>query len=250
MDWWNMLQSSYLICVCVDRHVHGQLHKSCGEIWWVGTQARQGGSVFLHPPQYRQQRQWRIRNQTPQWILSELRGLQQHVHESHWSYSGQTQTSAERWYDGELFIWFGSVKCCEVNLIYPPGVCVPNVQAVFDGEELAFPWRHGGLELVRFGGVMLQLKSDNGYVLSFTPQSNEFTITMLDSSNSSYTAGLCGKTNNENTFFLNHTSTFHSLRKIQGFFFFQQFLCLSLLSSHAFLIPEEVVLKYLKNVII
>lgn len=80
-------------------------------------------------------------------------------------------------------------------------MCVPNVQAVFDGEELAFPWRHGGLELVRFGGVMLQLKSDNGYVLSFTPQSNEFTITMLDSSNSSYTAGLCGKTNNENTFF-------------------------------------------------
>uniref|UniRef100_A0A4W6D791 von Willebrand factor n=1 Tax=Lates calcarifer TaxID=8187 RepID=A0A4W6D791_LATCA len=64
--------------------------------------------------------------------------------------------------------------------------------AVIDHEELALPWRYAGLELVRYGGVMLQLKSDHGYVLTFTPQSNEFTITLLSSSTTGHTAGLCG----------------------------------------------------------
>ncbi|KAM6936930.1 von Willebrand factor [Xenentodon cancila] len=64
--------------------------------------------------------------------------------------------------------------------------------ALIDREELALPWRHAGLELVRYGGVMLQLKSDHGYVLTFTPQSNEFTITLLSSTTSGHTAGLCG----------------------------------------------------------
>uniref|UniRef100_A0A3Q3S0D4 von Willebrand factor n=1 Tax=Mastacembelus armatus TaxID=205130 RepID=A0A3Q3S0D4_9TELE len=57
---------------------------------------------------------------------------------------------------------------------------------------LALPWRYGGLEVVRYGGVMLQLKSDYGFVLTFTPQSNEFTITLLSSSTAGHTAGLCG----------------------------------------------------------
>lgn len=65
-------------------------------------------------------------------------------------------------------------------------------QAVIDREELALPWRFAGLELVRYGGVMLQLKSDHGYVLSFTPQSNEFTIRLLSSTTTGHTAGLCG----------------------------------------------------------
>lgn len=65
-------------------------------------------------------------------------------------------------------------------------------QALIDREELALPWRYAGLELVRYGGVMLQLKSDHGYVLTFTPQSNEFTITLLGSTTTSQTAGLCG----------------------------------------------------------
>lgn len=69
-------------------------------------------------------------------------------------------------------------------------------QAMIDGEELALPWRFAGLELVRYGGVMLQLKSDHGYVLTFTPQSNEFTITLL-SSTTGYTAGLCGNINKD-----------------------------------------------------
>uniref|UniRef100_A0A3B4BK09 von Willebrand factor n=1 Tax=Periophthalmus magnuspinnatus TaxID=409849 RepID=A0A3B4BK09_9GOBI len=40
--------------------------------------------------------------------------------------------------------------------------------------------------VVRFDGlaIMLQLKSDHGYTLTFTPHSNEFTITMLSSSSS------------------------------------------------------------------
>ncbi|KAG7521790.1 von Willebrand factor [Solea senegalensis] len=67
-----------------------------------------------------------------------------------------------------------------------------DMTAVIDDEELALPWRYNGLELVRYGGVMLQLKSDHGYVLTFTPQSNEFTITLPSSSTTSHTAGLCG----------------------------------------------------------
>lgn len=67
-----------------------------------------------------------------------------------------------------------------------------DMTAMIGEEELALPWRHSGIELVRYGGVMLQLKSDHGYVLSFTPQSNEFTITLLSSTTTGHTAGLCG----------------------------------------------------------
>lgn len=67
-----------------------------------------------------------------------------------------------------------------------------DMTAMIGKEELALPWRHSGIELVRYGGVMLQLKSDHGYVLSFTPQSNEFTITLLSSTTTGHTAGLCG----------------------------------------------------------
>ncbi|XP_023259719.1 von Willebrand factor isoform X2 [Seriola lalandi dorsalis] len=67
-----------------------------------------------------------------------------------------------------------------------------DMKAFIDQEELSLPWRYGGLELVRYGGMMLQLKSDHGYVLTFTPQSNEFTITLMSSSTSGHTAGLCG----------------------------------------------------------
>eukprot|EP00064_Thunnus_orientalis_P004368 superscaffoldBa00000394_g4379 len=67
-----------------------------------------------------------------------------------------------------------------------------DMTASIDQEELALPWRYAGLEVVRYGGVMLQLKSDHGYVLTFTPQSNEFTITLLSSTTSGHTAGLCG----------------------------------------------------------
>lgn len=64
-----------------------------------------------------------------------------------------------------------------------------------DQEDLALPWRHAGMELLRYGGVMLQLKSDHGYVLTFTPQSNEFTIRLSSSVSASHTAGLCGNVN-------------------------------------------------------
>lgn len=70
-------------------------------------------------------------------------------------------------------------------------------QAVIDGEQLALPWRYAGLELVRYGGVMLQLKSEHGYVLTFTPQSNEFTISVPSSATAGHTAGLCGNINTD-----------------------------------------------------
>lgn len=73
-------------------------------------------------------------------------------------------------------------------------------QATIDQEELALPWRYAGLEVVRYGGVMLQLKSDHGYVLTFTPQSNEFTITLLSSTTTGHTAGLCGNINTDPLF--------------------------------------------------
>lgn len=68
---------------------------------------------------------------------------------------------------------------------------------MIDGKELTLPWQYAGLELVRYGGVMLQLKSERGYVLTFTPQSNEFTITMPSSTISGHTAGLCGNINTD-----------------------------------------------------
>ncbi|KAM6960602.1 von Willebrand factor [Aplochiton taeniatus] len=69
-----------------------------------------------------------------------------------------------------------------------------DMKAVLDGEELSLPWRHGGLEVVRYGAVMLQLRSEGGYVLAFTPQSNEFTLTLLNpySRSTDHTTGLCG----------------------------------------------------------
>lgn len=70
-------------------------------------------------------------------------------------------------------------------------------QAMVDRKELSLPWRHAGIELVRYGGVMLQLKSVHGYVLTFTPQSNEFTITLSSSTTTGQTAGLCGNKNRD-----------------------------------------------------
>lgn len=70
-------------------------------------------------------------------------------------------------------------------------------QAQLDKEELTLPWRYAGLELVRYGGVMLQLKSAHGYVLTFTPQSNEFTITLTSTAATGHTAGLCGSINTD-----------------------------------------------------
>lgn len=41
---------------------------------------------------------------------------------------------------------------------------------------------------------MLQLKSERDFVLSFAPQSKEFTITVPSSASMGHTAGLCGNT--------------------------------------------------------
>lgn len=44
---------------------------------------------------------------------------------------------------------------------------------------------------------MFQLKSAHGYVLTFTPQSNEFTITLSSTAATGQTAGLCGSINTD-----------------------------------------------------
>lgn len=72
-------------------------------------------------------------------------------------------------------------------------------QVMIGREELALPWRFYGMELMRYGGVMLQLKSNQGYMLTFTPQSNEFTVTFQSSATSAQTAGLCGNSSLKTT---------------------------------------------------
>lgn len=69
-----------------------------------------------------------------------------------------------------------------------------TAQVTIDGEEITLPRQFAGLQLVSYGGVMLQLKADPDYVLSFTPRSNEFTITVSNSATMGHTAGLCGNT--------------------------------------------------------
>lgn len=90
-------------------------------------------------------------------------------------------------------------------VIYSMCVCMFE-QAVFDGEKLALPWRYDGLKVVSYGNLMLELKSENGYTLSFNPQSNEFTIMLPSSTAISQTAGLCGNNNTEPYLLIKTTS--------------------------------------------
>ena len=81
-------------------------------------------------------------------------------------------------------------ECVRVTPLTAVNVCPP--QAVLDGEELSLPWRSGGLQVNGHSGLSLVVRSDHGYLLLFTPQKNEFTLTLLGSSAGSRTAGLCG----------------------------------------------------------
>ena len=70
-------------------------------------------------------------------------------------------------------------------------MCV-SPQAVLDGEELTLPWGSGGLQVNRYSGLSLEVRSDR-FLLFFTPQSNEFTVTLLGpGAAGGHTAGLCG----------------------------------------------------------
>ncbi|CAL8262169.1 unnamed protein product [Merluccius merluccius] len=73
-----------------------------------------------------------------------------------------------------------------------------DVTASIDGEELALPWQSGGVKVNRYAGLSLEVRSDRGYLLFFTPQTNEFTISLLSSSAGSRTAGLCGSCGEDN----------------------------------------------------
>ncbi|KAG7271057.1 hypothetical protein CRUP_037956 [Coryphaenoides rupestris] len=90
------------------------------------------------------------------------------------------------------------IKAMEVILGTSKLVLKDDVTAVLDGEELSLPWRSGGVEVNRFAGVSLQVHSHHSYLLFFTPQNNEFTVSLLGSwAGSSLTAGLCGMCGDE-----------------------------------------------------
>ncbi|CAL8374175.1 unnamed protein product [Arctogadus glacialis] len=84
------------------------------------------------------------------------------------------------------------VKAMEVIHGTSKLVLKDDLTAVLDGEELSLPWRSGGLQVNGHSGLSLVVRSDHGYLLLFTPQKNEFTLTLLGSSAGSRTAGLCG----------------------------------------------------------
>eukprot|EP00066_Takifugu_rubripes_P015898 XP_011605164.1 PREDICTED: von Willebrand factor isoform X1 [Takifugu rubripes] len=84
------------------------------------------------------------------------------------------------------------MKAIEVNHGPHKLMLKDDMTVTIDGEEIALPRQYAGLELVSYGGVMLQLKSDPDYHLSFTPHTNEFTITVPSSATMGHTAGLCG----------------------------------------------------------
>ncbi|KAJ8002410.1 hypothetical protein DPEC_G00158600 [Dallia pectoralis] len=67
-----------------------------------------------------------------------------------------------------------------------------DMTVTVNGTPVSVPYRSSQVEVMRFGEVMFQLKSvEPRYILAFTPQSNEFTLT-LPSSSTNHTAGLCG----------------------------------------------------------
>uniref|UniRef100_A0A8C8MEA0 von Willebrand factor n=1 Tax=Oncorhynchus tshawytscha TaxID=74940 RepID=A0A8C8MEA0_ONCTS len=67
-----------------------------------------------------------------------------------------------------------------------------DMTVTVDGAPVSLPFRSSLVEVMRYGGVMFQLRSvEHGYILAFTPQKNEFTIT-LTSSTIHHTSGVCG----------------------------------------------------------
>ncbi|XP_064878243.1 LOW QUALITY PROTEIN: von Willebrand factor [Oncorhynchus nerka] len=67
-----------------------------------------------------------------------------------------------------------------------------DMTVTVDGAPVSLPFRSSLVEVMRYGGVMFQLRSvEHGYILAFTPQKNEFTIT-LTSSTINHTSGVCG----------------------------------------------------------
>uniref|UniRef100_A0A3P8XEF0 von Willebrand factor n=1 Tax=Esox lucius TaxID=8010 RepID=A0A3P8XEF0_ESOLU len=67
-----------------------------------------------------------------------------------------------------------------------------DMTVTVNGAPVSMPYHSRQVEVMRFGEVMFQLKSvEHGYILAFTPQNNEFTLT-LSSSSTNHTAGLCG----------------------------------------------------------
>lgn len=71
--------------------------------------------------------------------------------------------------------------------------CCCLVQVTIDGIKNSAPFRTHGVEVTQYGAVMHQLKVEElGYLVAFTPQSNEFTIQLSPTMVNNRTSGLCG----------------------------------------------------------
>ncbi|XP_062861316.1 von Willebrand factor [Trichomycterus rosablanca] len=74
-----------------------------------------------------------------------------------------------------------------------------DMKVTVDGVVTAVPFRQGGLAVTQIGALLHQLRSErHGFTLSFTPHSNEFTITM-DLTVITNTTGICGSCSDDRT---------------------------------------------------
>ncbi|XP_053356531.1 von Willebrand factor [Clarias gariepinus] len=74
-----------------------------------------------------------------------------------------------------------------------------DMKVTVDGEVTPVPFRRGGVAVTQIGSLLHQLRSEkHGFTLSFTPHSNEFTIS-LDITMATNTTGICGSCSDDQT---------------------------------------------------
>ncbi|XP_064199356.1 von Willebrand factor isoform X1 [Anguilla rostrata] len=85
------------------------------------------------------------------------------------------------------------MKAMEVKVGEVSVVLKDDMRVTIDGIENQAPFRTHGVEVTQYGAVMHQLKVEElGYLVAFTPQSNEFTIQLSPTMVNNRTTGLCG----------------------------------------------------------
>ncbi|XP_053533763.1 von Willebrand factor [Ictalurus punctatus] len=74
-----------------------------------------------------------------------------------------------------------------------------DMKVTVDGVVTPVPFRRGGVAVSQIGALLHQLRSEkHGFTLSFTPHSNEFTIS-LDVTMATRTTGICGSCSDDQT---------------------------------------------------
>uniref|UniRef100_A0A3B4EJ56 von Willebrand factor n=1 Tax=Pygocentrus nattereri TaxID=42514 RepID=A0A3B4EJ56_PYGNA len=77
-----------------------------------------------------------------------------------------------------------------------------DMKVTVDGVITAVPFRRGGISVTQIGALLHQLRSEtHGFTLTFTPHSNEFTIS-LDLTMITKTTGICGSCSDDQTHLL------------------------------------------------